>query len=71
MIDMQLRTIIIYSMSNITQPKPAQVPKSFVSTVPVLSSRELLRDRGELRIEHGGELYCLRVTRNGKLILTK
>ena len=36
-----------------------------------ISSRELLRDRRELLIEHGTECYRLRETRNGKLILTK
>jgi hemin uptake protein HemP len=33
-------------------------------------SRELLGDRGELIIEHAGREYRLRVTQNGKLILT-
>lgn len=34
-------------------------------------SVELLGPRGELIIEHGGQEYRLRRTRNGKLILTK
>lgn len=37
----------------------------------LLSSRELLGDRSEVRIEHEGSEYVLRATRNGKLILTK
>ncbi|MBA3903280.1 MAG: hemin uptake protein HemP [Rhodocyclaceae bacterium] len=36
-----------------------------------LSSAEVLRGRREARIEHRGEIYCLRETKNGKLILTK
>lgn len=31
----------------------------------------LLAGRNEVRIEHNGDIYVLRVTRNGKLILTK
>ena len=36
-----------------------------------LSSAELLGGRRELEIEHGGQLYRLRLTSQGKLILTK
>ena len=36
-----------------------------------LASRELLGGGNELRIEHNGEIYTLRQTRQGKLILTK
>jgi len=36
-----------------------------------LSSHELLAGRRELVIMHSGELYLLKVTRKGKLILTK
>lgn len=37
----------------------------------VLSSQALLGSGNVLLIEHQGALYTLRVTRNGKLILTK
>lgn len=37
----------------------------------VIPSGELLGARGQLLIEHQGERYLLRVTRQGKLILTK
>ncbi len=37
-------------------------------TIPV---RRLLDEKGQARLEHDGELYLLRITRNGKLILTK
>lgn len=36
-----------------------------------LDSRKLFADARELLIEHGDELYRLRWTRSGKLILTK
>jgi len=36
-----------------------------------VTSSELLAGRNELNIEHNGELYLLRRTSNGKLILTK
>lgn len=36
-----------------------------------ISSRDLFRDRREILIDHEGETYRLRLTKNGKLILTK
>lgn len=39
--------------------------------VKSVASEELLGIRGELKIQHNGELYSLRRTRQGKLILTK
>jgi hemin uptake protein HemP len=38
---------------------------------PVIDSACLLADRKEIQIRHGGAVYRLRVTRNGKLILNK
>ena len=38
---------------------------------PCITSEELLRDTRELIIIHAGEEYRLRITSNGKLILTK
>lgn len=37
----------------------------------LLSSQRLLQGRRQLQIEHMGEIYTLRVTSKGKLILTK
>jgi len=37
----------------------------------VVDSRDLFRGRHELQIRHEGEVYRLRVTRNGRLILNK
>ncbi|WP_026289678.1 hemin uptake protein HemP [Thioalkalivibrio sulfidiphilus] len=41
------------------------------SPARVVSSHELLGRQRRLQIDHGGERYVLRVTRQGKLILTK
>ena len=40
-------------------------------SVTVISSEDLLGGRPEVMIEHNGDLYRLRHTRQGKLILTK
>lgn len=39
--------------------------------VRTVVARDLLGARGIVRIEHEGETYTLRVTRNNRLILTK
>jgi hemin uptake protein HemP len=38
---------------------------------PLVDSKHLLANGQSVRIRHNGELYVLRVTRNGKLILNK
>ena len=45
--------------------------RSAAQRTPMLSSVALFGKSRELLIEHAGELYVLRITRNGKLILTK
>lgn len=40
-------------------------------SVRTVTARDLLGNRGIVRIEHEGETYTLRVTRNNRLILTK
>lgn len=47
-------------------PKPAVTPRA----MPFCKSEELLRG-GILYIRHGSETYCLRLTKSGKLLLTK
>lgn len=42
-----------------------------VSAPPSFDSRSLFNGAQEVRIEHFGQEYRLRQTRNGKLILTK
>lgn len=39
--------------------------------VAAISARELLGPRGVVHIDHEGEIYTLRLTRNNRLILTK
>lgn len=48
------------------QPMPSALPLQ-----PVWRSQELLQGRPEVRIVHGTEVYRLRRTALGKLILTK
>jgi len=50
--------------------KPSE-PARAQPAVRSVGSAELLGERRELRILHQGEQYTLRVTRLGKLILTK
>jgi len=38
---------------------------------PVLASKQLFRGNNTVCIEHGGQRYLLRLTRENKLILTK
>jgi hemin uptake protein HemP len=44
---------------------------SVYSTKRCVNSEQLFAGSRELLIEHAGERYILRCTRNGKLILTK
>lgn len=39
--------------------------------IRLISSESLLPERRPLHIQHRGEIYMLRCTRSGKLILTK
>lgn len=53
------------------QEVPCLEERSVSSSVQTISSRTLLGERGLLHIEHDGEFYTLRLTRNNRLILTK
>jgi hemin uptake protein HemP len=53
--------------ADIATPQPESRPRS----PEVVSSHSLLGPHGRLLIEHHGERYVLRVTRHGRLILTK
>lgn len=48
----------------LTRPTP-RLPREW------WDSQRLLGPRGEIKIRHHGEVYSLRLTRLGKLILTK
>lgn len=41
------------------------------ATPPIYSSEELFRGGREMWIEHAGQMYRLRITARGRLILTK
>lgn len=56
------------------QPAPAAPHTSQpggVSNRPRIDSQQLLRGTSAVEIEHAGQCYLLRVTRENKLILTK
>ncbi len=52
-----------------TPPSPPQAESS--DTRPRLESEQILRGNNTVEIEHAGQRYLLRVTRENKLILTK
>ncbi len=54
-----------------TAPVVAPQRPTLRSTREWWDSQRLLGERGEIKIRHHGEIYSLRVTRTGKLILTK
>jgi hemin uptake protein HemP len=51
-------------------PEPVQAVPG-LRDLPLVSSETLLKGTNHLHIVHNGELYQLRATRQGKLILTK
>jgi hemin uptake protein HemP len=53
------------------QSSPASLPAKAQSQIKRLSSKLLLSGDSEVEIEHRGQLYRLRQTALGKLILTK
>lgn len=55
-------------MKDLTAP---QTPAGARPTPRMIPSEQLLGVQGTLHIEHQGERYVLRITRQGKLILTK
>ena len=58
--------------SRIMSPRSGELPIPSMSAIrKVMRSEDLLEGRRDLMILHGKEEYRLRVTRNGKLILTK
>lgn len=52
-----------------TPPSPPQAESS--DNRPRLESEQILRGNNTVEIEHAGQRYLLRVTRENKLILTK
>lgn len=60
-------TIIIPLMTTPTLKLPSPAPASR----PRIDVQQLMQGRQELEIAHRGEVYRLRLTKSGKLILTK
>ncbi|HRO63159.1 hemin uptake protein HemP [Thermomonas sp.] len=54
-----------------SDPPAKSVPTPSGPPLRCLESGQLLRGQCEVLIRHGDEIYRLRHTRNGKLILTK
>ncbi|AKJ40682.1 hemin uptake protein HemP [Pragia fontium] len=52
------------------QPEPYKQADT-VSSLPLINSQQLLGKSGILLIQHQGQQYQLRITKTGKLILTK
>ena len=69
-----MRPVIIcisIAMNSTTKPVEPLRPTSSKSPEVSVSSAALLRGATMLEIEHAGQIYILRVTRENKLILTK
>jgi len=56
--------------SDSSRSLPTAPPPSQTSAIKRVASRDLLGEHGELVIIHQGREYRLRITQNGKLILT-
>lgn len=69
---LHLRIILIYSV-DMSTTTPAATPRPAPSAAEAqrLRSEALLQGRREVEIEHAGQVYRLRLTALGKLILTK
>lgn len=57
--------------SHLSSPMPPATTAERQTEPPRVRSRDLLRGSRSILIEHGADRYCLRMTRNNKLILTK
>ena len=70
---MYLRIVLIYDAGMFTDPRPPKPPSPAPgsTTARHIDSATLLGPRGEVFIVHRQQVYRLRVTALGKLILTK
>lgn len=58
-------------MPSFTPPPYPPATSQQVNAVPRIDSQLLLRGQRTIEIDHAGQRYTLRVTRENKLILTK
>lgn len=54
-----------------TARPPLPSPPSLPVPAPRMDSAEILKGASSVEIQHAGQLYLLRVTRENKLLLTK
>ncbi len=67
-----IKTVLVCIYKTMTNPPSNVVPPPSPETSrPRLESAEILRGSNAVEIEHAGQRYLLRVTRENKLILTK
>lgn len=59
------------AMEKQTLPPSPSLPLASTANHPRLVSEEILKGNTVVEIEHAGQRYLLRVTRENKLILTK
>lgn len=58
-------------MNSPPKPVPPANPTPATGNLPRMGSEQILRGANTVEIEHAGQRYLLRVTRENKLILTK
>ncbi len=58
-------------MNSQPKPVPPASPTPAAGNLPRMGSEQILRGANTVEIEHAGQRYLLRVTRENKLILTK
>jgi len=58
-------------MNTQAKPAPQNPPPTTTEMRPSINSSEILGGASTVEIEHAGQRYLLRVTRENKLILTK
>ncbi len=71
--------LLVMQTMNADEPQPPAMPDPALetaappraTTIPQWQSEQLLRGSKEVLIHHGDEIYRLRLTRQGKLILYK
>jgi len=66
--------VLIYYLTMPATTFPPRPPAQTLTPAPIaprLSSEHLFSGRREIEIEHAGQIYRLRMTALGKLILTK
>ena len=53
-----------------TKSEIAEVPDELVNK-RLFNAPELFGNQNEIKISHNGDIYTLRITRNGKLVMNK